>query len=69
MVLQLYFLSLTPFNSRQNSFEDKNKDIIEMETEDAYGMVLKAVLKWVEGNMDPKTSRVFFVTMSPTHTR
>lgn len=40
-----------------------------METEDAYGMVLKAVLKWVEGNMDPKTSRVFFVTMSPTHTR
>ncbi|RCV40239.1 hypothetical protein SETIT_9G036900v2 [Setaria italica] len=53
----------------QNSFEDKNKDIIEMETEDAYGMVLKAVLKWVESNMDPKTSRVFFVTMSPTHTR
>ncbi|CAD6207304.1 unnamed protein product [Miscanthus lutarioriparius] len=53
----------------QNSFEDKNKDIIEMETEDAYGMVLNAVLKWVESNMNPKTSRVFFVTMSPTHTR
>ncbi|KAF8748237.1 hypothetical protein HU200_012980 [Digitaria exilis] len=52
----------------QNSFEDKNKDIIEMETEDAYGMVLNAVLKWVESNMNPKTSRVFFVTMSPTHT-
>ncbi|GJN22876.1 hypothetical protein PR202_gb10481 [Eleusine coracana subsp. coracana] len=54
---------------RQNSFEDKNKDIIEMETEEAYGMVLGAVLKWVESNMDPKNSRVFFVTMSPTHTR
>jgi len=53
----------------QNSFEDKNKDIIEMETEEAYGMVLNAVLKWVESNMNPKTSRVFFVTMSPTHTR
>jgi len=40
-----------------------------METEEAYGMVLNAVLKWVENNMNPKTSRVFFVTMSPTHTR
>jgi len=40
-----------------------------METEEAYGMVLNAVLKWVESNMNPKTSRVFFVTMSPTHTR
>jgi len=69
MVLQPYFLSLTPFDSRQNSFEDKNKDIVEMETEEAYGMVLNAVLKWVENNMNPKTSRVFFVTMSPTHTR
>lgn len=53
----------------QNSFEDKNKDIKEMETEDAYGMVLNAVAKWVENNMDPKSSRAFFVTMSPTHTQ
>lgn len=54
--------------SRQGSFEDKSKDIVEMETEEAYGMVLNAVVKWVEKNMNPKTSRVFFVTMSPTHT-
>jgi hypothetical protein len=40
-----------------------------METEEAYGMVLGAVMKWVESNMNPKNSRVFFVTMSPTHTR
>uniref|UniRef100_N1QS84 Trichome birefringence-like C-terminal domain-containing protein n=1 Tax=Aegilops tauschii TaxID=37682 RepID=N1QS84_AEGTA len=53
----------------QNSFEDQNKDIKEMETEDAYGMVLNAVAKWVENNMDPKSSRAFFVTMSPTHTQ
>lgn len=52
----------------QGSFEDKSKDIVEMETEEAYGMVLNAVVKWVEKNMNPKTSRVFFVTMSPTHT-
>ncbi|KAM0912451.1 hypothetical protein ACQ4PT_012796 [Festuca glaucescens] len=53
----------------QGSFEDKSKDIIEMETEDAYGMVLNAVVKWVENNMNPRNSRAFFVTMSPTHTR
>lgn len=40
-----------------------------METEEAYGMVLNAVVKWVENNMNPRNSRVFFVTMSPTHTR
>lgn len=51
------------------SFEDKSKDISEMETEEAYGMVLNAVVKWVENNMNPRNSRAFFVTMSPTHTR
>uniref|UniRef100_A0ACD5WF79 Uncharacterized protein n=1 Tax=Avena sativa TaxID=4498 RepID=A0ACD5WF79_AVESA len=51
------------------SFEDKSKDISEMETEEAYGMVLNAVVKWAENNMNPRNSRAFFVTMSPTHTR
>ncbi|XP_066347302.1 uncharacterized protein [Miscanthus floridulus] len=31
----------------QNSFEDKSKDIMEMETEESYGMILNVVLKWV----------------------
>lgn len=54
---------------RQNSFEDQNKDIKEMETEDAYGMVLNAVAKWGEHNMDPKSSKAFFVTMPRPHTQ
>ncbi|XP_066347303.1 uncharacterized protein [Miscanthus floridulus] len=31
----------------QNSFEDKSKDIMEMETEESYGMILNVVLKWI----------------------
>ena len=37
---------------RQSSFEDKNKDIILMETEEAYGVVLNAMLEYVGINMN-----------------
>lgn len=53
---------------RQGSFEGDMKDIIEMETEDAYRLALKRMVKWVENNMDAHRTRVFFATMSPTHT-
>ncbi|GJN22877.1 hypothetical protein PR202_gb10482 [Eleusine coracana subsp. coracana] len=47
---------------------DMSKDIVEMEAEEAYRLVLYQVVRWVEHNVDPKNSRVFFVTASPTHT-
>ncbi|XP_068635365.1 protein trichome birefringence-like 33 [Aristolochia californica] len=51
----------------RGSFQDEIKDIIQMETEDAYRMALKSMIKWVEKNMDPHKTRVFFTTMSPSH--
>ena len=45
-----------------------SKAMVEMEAEEAYRLVLHQVVRWVDTNMDPKKSRVFFVTASPTHT-
>ncbi|KAI9102160.1 hypothetical protein K1719_023670 [Acacia pycnantha] len=49
------------------SFEDEAKEIVEVSTEDAYRMAMKSMLRWVRLNMDPKKTRVFFTTMSPSH--
>nr|CAD1822028.1 unnamed protein product [Ananas comosus var. bracteatus] len=53
----------------RGSFEGDMKNITEMETENAYGLSLRRVVRWVDKNVDPQKTRVFFVTMSPTHTR
>jgi hypothetical protein len=45
-----------------------SKDIVEMEAAEAYRLVLYQVVRWLEHSVDPKNSRVFFVTASPTHT-
>lgn len=54
---------------RRGSFDDEVKDIVELTTEDAYRMAMKSMLKWVAKNMDPKKTRVFFTSMSPTHAK
>ncbi|EXB29271.1 hypothetical protein L484_006946 [Morus notabilis] len=51
------------------SFDDEVKDIMELSTEDAYRMAMKSMLRWVRINMDPKKTRVFFTSMSPTHAK
>ncbi|KAK7276426.1 hypothetical protein RIF29_17565 [Crotalaria pallida] len=51
------------------SFDDEAKEIVELSTEDAYRMGMKSMLRWVRLNMDPKNSRVFFTSMSPTHAK
>lgn len=53
----------------QGSFNSDMKNIIEMETEDAYRLALRRMVKWVEKNMDPIQTRVFFTSMSPSHER
>lgn len=40
-----------------------------MVTEEAYRLALRRMLKWVEKNMDPRSTRVFFTSMSPSHHR
>ncbi|KAM3697753.1 hypothetical protein ACB098_06G137400 [Castanea mollissima] len=49
------------------SFDDEVKEIVELSTEDAYRMAMKSMLRWVRKNMDPKKTRVFFTSMSPSH--
>ncbi|KAM0941219.1 putative PMR5 domain, PC-Esterase [Dioscorea sansibarensis] len=45
----------------------EEEEMTKMEAEDAYRMGLKELVEWVEKNMDPRKTRVFFVTMSPSH--
>ncbi|XP_038980254.1 protein trichome birefringence-like 32 isoform X2 [Phoenix dactylifera] len=40
-----------------------------MGTEDGYRLVLKSMVSWLEKNMDPHKTRIFFMSMSPTHFR
>ncbi|CAN6303019.1 unnamed protein product [Urochloa humidicola] len=47
---------------------DMSKDVVEMKAAEAYRLVLYQVVRWLERNADPKNSRAFFVTASPTHT-
>ena len=54
-------------NNRQGSFNDEVKDIAEVSTDDAYRMGMKTMLRWIKRNMDPKKTRVFFASMSPSH--
>ncbi|XP_039144318.1 protein trichome birefringence-like 33 isoform X1 [Dioscorea cayenensis subsp. rotundata] len=52
----------------RGSFGDEMKNNITlMETEDAYKLALRRVVRWLEKNLDPHQNRVFFATMSPTH--
>ncbi|XP_010543705.1 PREDICTED: protein trichome birefringence-like 32 [Tarenaya hassleriana] len=70
VVFNTYLWWMTGFKMKileSGSFEDENKRIREMETEDAYRMAMKSIVKWVKKNMDPSMTRVFFTTMSPTH--
>ncbi|OMO50049.1 hypothetical protein CCACVL1_30684 [Corchorus capsularis] len=53
----------------KGSFEDDEKEIVQVSTEDAYGMAMRSLLRWVKKNMDKKKTRVFFTSMSPTHAK
>uniref|UniRef100_A0A1J3EBV4 Protein trichome birefringence-like 32 n=2 Tax=Noccaea caerulescens TaxID=107243 RepID=A0A1J3EBV4_NOCCA len=69
IVFNTYLWWRTGFKMKilEGSFKDEKKRIVEMESEDAYRMALKTMVKWVKKNMDPVKTRVFFATMSPTH--
>ncbi|KAG6483815.1 hypothetical protein ZIOFF_060515 [Zingiber officinale] len=45
------------------------KKVADMKTEEAYRLALRWMRKWVGQNVDPRRSRTFLVTMSPTHSR
>ncbi|WOL16609.1 hypothetical protein Cni_G25397 [Canna indica] len=63
----LWWMAGSKIKILRGSFEGDMKNITEMVTEDAYKIALRRTTKWVNKNMDPRTTRVFFVTMSPSH--
>ncbi|KAL1217864.1 Protein trichome birefringence-like 33 [Cardamine amara subsp. amara] len=65
----LWWMTGLKMNILQGSFDDKEKSIVEVSTEDAYRMGMKSMLRWVKNNMDRKKTRVFFTSMSPTHAK
>ena len=54
---------------RWGSFENGEEGYVEFDTPIAYTMGLKTWANWVDSNVNPNMTRVFFTTMSPTHTR
>ncbi|KAK6135749.1 hypothetical protein DH2020_030529 [Rehmannia glutinosa] len=63
----LWWMTGLEFKILQGSFDDEEKDIVKLPTEEAYGMAMKSMVRWVKKNMDPKKTRVFFTSMSPSH--
>jgi hypothetical protein len=49
--------------------EAGEKETVWVSTEEAYGMAFRDMLQWVRDNMDFNTTRVFFTSMSPTHSK
>lgn len=54
---------------RWGSFENGEEGYEEFDTPIAYTMGLRTWANWVDSNVNPNKTRVFFTTMSPTHTR
>lgn len=54
---------------RWGSFANGEEGYEELETKVAYRISLKTWANWVDSTVNPKVTRVFFNTMSPTHTR
>ncbi|KAK1415457.1 hypothetical protein QVD17_31239 [Tagetes erecta] len=63
----LWWMTGADFKILHGSFDDEVKEIVQVSTEDAYKMAIKSMLKWVNKNMDPERTRVFFTGMSPSH--
>ncbi|KAJ9160387.1 hypothetical protein P3X46_025794 [Hevea brasiliensis] len=69
LVFNTYLWWMTGQNMKilQGSFKDEVKDIVELSTENAYRMAMRSMLRWVRKNMNPRKTRVFFTSMSPSH--
>ncbi|KAJ0979365.1 hypothetical protein J5N97_014839 [Dioscorea zingiberensis] len=51
------------------SFSNGEEGFEKLEIEVAYRIALKTWANWIDSTVDPKVTRVFFNTMSPTHMR
>lgn len=65
----MWWIRDTNIKTLQRSVNGGLEYVNEMKKEDAYRLTLKRMVRWVEENMDPEKTRVFFTSMSPTHYR
>lgn len=54
---------------RWGSFANGEEGYEELDASVSYRIGLKTWANWVDSNIDPNKTRVFFTTMSPTHQR
>ncbi|KDP44747.1 hypothetical protein JCGZ_01247 [Jatropha curcas] len=52
---------------RQGTFSEGNVEYEEIERPIAYERVLRTLANWIEQNVDPKLTSVYFMSMSPLH--
>ncbi|KAG6595393.1 Protein trichome birefringence-like 3, partial [Cucurbita argyrosperma subsp. sororia] len=65
----VWWMSGVKIKSLWGSFENGEEGYEELDTPIAYRIGLKTWANWVDSNVNPNKTRVFFTTMSPTHTR
>ncbi|KNA16889.1 hypothetical protein SOVF_085050 [Spinacia oleracea] len=69
LIFNTYIWWMNTFNMKvlRGSFDEGDTEYEEVERPAAYGRVLKTWSKWVDNNIDPNRTTVFFMSMSPLH--
>ncbi|KAL3630560.1 hypothetical protein CASFOL_023544 [Castilleja foliolosa] len=67
LVFNTYIWWISGLSVLRGSFEDEVKDTVKIPMVDAYRIAMMSLVKWIDKNVDPTRTRVFFATMSPTH--
>ncbi|KAG9453505.1 hypothetical protein H6P81_006409 [Aristolochia fimbriata] len=65
----VWWMSGLKIKSLWGSFANGEEGYEELDAPVAYRISLKTWANWIDTNIDPNTTRVFFTTMSPTHMR
>uniref|UniRef100_A0A7N0TY76 Trichome birefringence-like N-terminal domain-containing protein n=1 Tax=Kalanchoe fedtschenkoi TaxID=63787 RepID=A0A7N0TY76_KALFE len=65
----VWWMSGLKIKSLWGSFANGEEGFEELDAPVAYRIGLKTWANWVDSNVNPKKTRVFFTTMSPTHMR
>ncbi|KAH7866481.1 hypothetical protein Vadar_021000 [Vaccinium darrowii] len=65
----VWWMSGPKMKSLWGSFANGEEGSEELETPVAYKIALKTWANWIDSTIDTNKTRVFFTTMSPTHTR
>ncbi|OWM69947.1 protein ESKIMO 1-like [Punica granatum] len=63
----IWWMNTANMKVLRGSFDEGSTEYDEIERPMAYGRVLRTWSKWVEENIDPNRTQVFFSSMSPLH--